>query len=286
MLNFLGMSTKLAGIMSSECCDSDQDKFLIKGMSIDNLKNAIVNSEHDKSWTKTVGKIIQVRKILSIEDCKSDQEKRLFLKNNKIPYVFGVVELFDETKHVEAQSIAAIIEFHKSGDKGELPVFFSIEVEPVSVSQNKVYQLSVARRVALVRAPANKACLCEVYEEPLYNAVKSEKEEIMSKSKQEEVDDKLEKVIGELISQVKTFSKSLEAGYAMAPIGTNTQGAALQKKEGPAHVVHIPDETTDKVHEESTPVIHVPEHMNDDDKKKLRELVKKFVQSSKLVSKV
>jgi len=257
------MSTKLCGIMSSECVDSENDTFRQKGMSIEYLRGAIVNSEHEKSFTKTIGKIIEVKKIYSEEDCKTDQERGMLTKNNKMPFLYGVVELFDDTQHLEAKSVAAIVEFHKSAEAGPLPLFFSIECEPVSVNSNKVYELSVAKRVALCRLPANKACIVEVYNPGPGMLHKSEKEEV--KMSKEDVDSQLQEVIGNLVTQVNTLSKSLEAGYAMGPAGTHTQGAALQKT-GPG--------------EESTT------ESSEEDKKKFKQIVKSIVQSVKLTKKV
>jgi hypothetical protein len=264
------MSTKLAGIMVSECVDSEQDRFMIGGLSIENLRGAIVNSEHEKSFTKTVGKIIEVRKILKEDDCRTEQELRLLTKNNKMPFVYGVVELFDDQKHLEALSIAQIVDFHKSGDKGELPLGYSIEVEPVSVSSNKVYSLSVAKRVALVRLPANKACVVEIYNPGPQVLNKSEKEPLMTKSK-EEIDAQLQSVIGNLVSQVEIFSKSLEAGYAMGPAGTNVQGAALQR----TGVAQVSEETSDETKGPS-----------ESDMKRFKGIVKSIMQSAKMTRKV
>ena len=253
--------------MVSECVDSESDKFLIAGLSIEYLKSgAIVNSEHEKSFTKTVGKIIEVKKILKEDDCKTDQERGLLKKNNDLPFVYGVIELFDDEKHLEALSIAQIVTYHKSGDKGELPIFLSIEVEPVSVSSNKVYSLGVCKRVALCRLPANKACIVEVYNPGPVTLHKSEKEEVKMKSK-EEIDSELSKVLSDLTESVVVMQKSLEAGYAMGPAGTATQGAALQAATG----VEVEDTTTES---------------SEEDKKRFRGIVKSIVQSAKLVKKV
>lgn len=261
------MSTKLCGVMSSECVDSENDVFRQKGMSIEYLKGAIVNSEHEKSFTKTIGKIIEVKKIYSEEDCKTDQERGMLTKNNKMPFLYGVVELFDDTQHLEAKSVAAIVEFHKSAEAGPLPLFFSIECEPVSVNSNKVYELSVAKRVALCRLPANKACIVEVYNPGPGMLHKSEKEEV--KMSKEDVDSQLQEVIGNLVSSVKEMTKSLEAGYNFSPAGTATQGAALQKG-----ALQCEDSST----ESST--------ASEEDKKRFRNVVKSIVKSVKLTKKV
>ena len=207
------MGSRVCGIMSSQNVDQDSDTFIIEKMAIEALKGAIVNSEHAKEWRATIGRIIEARKILKMEDCKTDQESRLFLKNNKIPFLYGIVELYDDAQHTEATELAKIIEFHKS-ERSPLPCFFSVEVEPVSVSSQRVYNLSVARRVALVRSPANKACIVEPYEAGSPAFSKSEKESVVSKSK-EEVDEQLSRIIDNLAEKVETFQKSLEAGYAM-----------------------------------------------------------------------
>jgi len=158
------MGIKLAGIMLSQACDSESDSFTVSGVSIEHLRGAIVNSEHEKSWSKTIGKIIDVRKIYTEDDCKSDQEKGFLKKNNSMPFIYGCVELMNETGHTEALAVSQIVEFHKTADGkyDELPLFYSIEIEPVSVSSNKVYSLSVAKRVGIVRNPANRACILEV----------------------------------------------------------------------------------------------------------------------------
>lgn len=273
------MSVKLCGAFTCQTPDTEQDTFLVNGISLQQIKGpeGIVNYDHSKEASGIIGRAYNIKKIASEKDCETSQELRIWKeKCGGLPIIYGCCELFNDENHAQAKSVAAIVENYV---KNNLPLCFgwSVEIEPVSVTNSKIYTLSVLKRVALTHKRVNKACIAEVLEEPkpeekqyitpmnVKEPAKSEQEDDnMNKS---ELDEKLVKALDTLTERAYEIQKALEAGYAVGAPGTNVQGAALQRSnlstKKKAHVVHLPDESTDQTHEESSTVVHVTKETAD-----------------------
>ncbi len=158
------MGTKLHGIFSIDSIDSSGEIVDLSGVDIYSLpRDGICNFEHKNDLpSQIVGKILYVKKIFSEEDCENEDQLYFYRQVNR-PYLYGIVELFDEEGHSEAKNLAAIARYSmKNKDKLFCPVLnFSVEGVTL-VKKGQKIQRSVARRVATTVKPCNKQAFAEI----------------------------------------------------------------------------------------------------------------------------
>ncbi len=237
----LKKGTILRGIFSAETPDKSGEIVSIEGIDISTINDGkgLVNSEHNNDFTKTVGKILNAKKIFSDKDCSNEFEKKAYESVNKVPLMVGTVELFDEEDHPEAQAIAKIAKFYKKRNE-PLVLGFSVEGGILERS-GPVIKKSIVRKVAVTAGPCNEAARAELVSEMTKSEAavferisKTEKtQNTLSAGAVTEVLEYDEGKINESISSLKarlgSLVKALEAGFATATAPL-TQGAALQKQ--------------------------------------------------------
>lgn len=162
----------LDGIFASEAWDSSSEKLELKGLCIDDFTEGkgTVNWEHrggdsnGASALDTVGKVIYAKKIMSEKDIEDDRQRYYWEKVKEIPYLYGVVRLYDGAGHIGAQAIAAQIRDHVANNEPIL-IRWSIEGSTLKRKDN-ILEESVAKRVALTLAPCNKTCDTSLISDP------------------------------------------------------------------------------------------------------------------------
>src|ERR1017187_1353312 len=99
----LKKSTKIRGIFSSESPDRAGEIVKIDGVDLSAVHEhrALVNSEHQQDFAKTVGRILSAKKIFSEKDCVDKFEKDSYNSVGKVPLIVGSIELFDDEEHSE-----------------------------------------------------------------------------------------------------------------------------------------------------------------------------------------
>lgn len=158
------MGTKLHGIFSTNSIDSSGEIVDLAGVDISSLpRDGICNFEHKNDLpSQIVGKILYAHKIFSEEDCENEDQLYFYRKIAR-PYLYGIVELFDEEGHSEAKNLAAIARYSmKNKHKLFCPVV-NFSVEGVTLTKKgQMIQRSVARKVATTVKPCNKQAFAEI----------------------------------------------------------------------------------------------------------------------------
>src|SRR5688572_20970386 len=114
------------GVFASQAIDSSGEILDVDGCDISTLDvDGVANYEHkspdDKdqdanNGEEIVGKIIFAKKIFKESDCDTDRE-RLYWNQVKVPYIYGMVRLYDGAGHSGAQALAAQIRDHHANEE-------------------------------------------------------------------------------------------------------------------------------------------------------------------------
>lgn len=229
----------LRAVFTAEVPDKSGEIVSVRGLNLDSIHEGkgLVNSEHSNSFAKTVGKILNAKKIFKESDCANDFEKRSFKKTNGVPIVVGTMELFPD--HEEAEAIAKIVKYSKN--KGE-PLLLGTSVEGgILEREGPFIKQSIMRKVAITASSCNEAATMELASEmsksefaTYQKMIQTDNgENILCKGSIEDAFEYDEDKINESIDAIKirlgSLVKALEAGFGGAS-GTLTQGAALQKQ--------------------------------------------------------
>lgn len=242
----------LDGVFASEAIDSSGEVVSISGMDITTMEegHGVANYEHlgeDGGYGReVVGKIIYVRKVLKESDCENDRQRSYWEKLKGIPFLYGVVRLYDGAGHDGAKALAAMVRDHVANDEPIL-VRFSIEGTTTEKDGNHI-RSSIAKKVALTLKPCNKTAVSGLVSDP--NAP----EDFPSVKKAEThfidpefrplggatvvegnpcLDVKAEaslRLLGAMMT-LKAVRKALTAGSPAGPPSSRTGGEALQRED-------------------------------------------------------
>ena len=236
------MGTKLHGIFSVDSIDSSGEIVDLGGIDIYSLpRDGLANFEHKNDLpSQIVGKILYAKKIFKEEDCENDEQLYFWIKINR-PYLYGIVELFDEEGHTEAKNLAAIARYSmKNKEKLFCPVLnFSVEGVTLVKKGQKILR-SVARRIAITVKPCNKQAFAEILgweaEQQAKNSI------LINISKAEEQ----RSVFGGYLSVFKKAVDSIKTqGFSKTEMVKHTHGYDLDEKgngkttstsDGPDHI--------------------------------------------------
>lgn len=130
----------LDGIFASEAIDSSGEVFDVDGadLSIMEEGRGVANYEHrgpgaeneTASGNDIVGKIVATKKIFTEKDCENDRQ-RLYWKKVELPFIYGIVRLFDGAGHAGAIALAATI---RDLDANNEPVLVRFSIEGTTLS--------------------------------------------------------------------------------------------------------------------------------------------------------
>lgn len=243
------MGMLLHGIFASNALDSTSEILDIKGLDVSSL--AVANYEHESKMPGQVcGKVLRSVKIFKQEDCENN-EQLMFWNRIKIPFLYGIIELFDDVGHSGAMDVAAMALYdqknkNKYDYRKTFPLIgFSIEGSKINKEQNVITH-SLARRVSLTITPANKTCWGEVYEEPEQQAKPINKKESVTKTKEllskilksEEISSEQELLIKHDIEDLEVLEKSVHsptAMYGVSEMGIEARRGDIKKPGVIAH---------------------------------------------------
>jgi hypothetical protein len=165
------------GVFASQAIDSSGEILDIDGCDISTLsRDGVANYEHKEGDKKAegtgnngeeiVGRIIYAKKIFNVSDCDTDREER-YWDEVKVPFLYGMVRLYDGAGHSGAAALAAQIRDHHANNE-PLLVRFSIEGSTLERDKDQPNRLalSVARRVALTLKPCNRTCASGLISDP------------------------------------------------------------------------------------------------------------------------
>jgi diguanylate cyclase (GGDEF)-like protein len=245
----------LDGPFATEAVDTSAEVASIKGMDVSSMEagEGTANSEHinddgGKPAQATVGKVVYVHKILKEDDCEDERQLMWWKRVGELPYLYGIVRLYDAAGHPEAQAIAAQVRDHVANDEPIL-VRWSIEGQTVERDGNHLTN-TIARRVACTIKPCNKTAFSGMLLDPqapegfdkvgpdiakherlidpeFSTLAKTEFSYVPFEPSQE---DRVRKLVVDL-STLAALAKALEAGSADGAPGTRTGGSALQRED-------------------------------------------------------
>ncbi len=161
----------LDGIFASQVWDSSGEVLDIEGCDISEMVEGrgLANYEHrnDESTGATsqdiVGKIVYAKKIIKESDAE-DERQKMFWNKIKVPFIYGMVRLYDGAGHLSAQGLAAQIR-DAVKNKEQILVRFSIDGSTLERDGNHLKR-TIARRVALTIKPCNKTCDSDLVVDP------------------------------------------------------------------------------------------------------------------------
>lgn len=243
------MSTGLLldGVFASEAIDSSGEILDVKGIDISDFDEGkgVANYEHqghdneNNQGQEIVGKVVFAKKIYKASDCSNERES-LFWSKVKIPFLYGIVRLYDGAGHEGAKALAAIIRDSHANNE-PIIVGFSIEGSTLEKdSKTNRLKTTIARRVALTLRPCNKTAVSGLLADP--NAPEGYEKNpvaadllamvpVTSTKKGEHVDPRFTRLGGSEAIYGTEVSKAMAAGNYNAAPGTLTGGAALQVED-------------------------------------------------------
>ncbi len=158
----LKKSTIIEGVASTEKRDQQGEVLDIEGADISALeeKRGFVNSDHSGRFEHLVGRVLEAKKIKSLDDCKTPAQVKYY-QDLKKPYLWTKLELWDGCGHKEADSIASIYKFYQ--EKGEeSPVKLSVEGKTLERGKDGRLSRTMIKGVAITVHPANRTTRTEV----------------------------------------------------------------------------------------------------------------------------
>jgi hypothetical protein len=171
----------LEAVFGSEAIDSSGEILSVKGADISDLENGLgqINYEHftdeqseeekkekvRPSGNDWVGRVVFAKKIFSADDCANDRQLA-FWKELELPFIYGIVRLYDRAGHPGAQALAAMIR-DQHANKEKILWRWSVEGTTLKTSPDKKKLLeSIVRVVALTRKPCNRSAETRLLTDP------------------------------------------------------------------------------------------------------------------------
>lgn len=244
----------LAAVLGSEAIDSSGEVLDVRGADISDLEAGLgqVNYEHrgdeseGASGDDWVGRIVFAKKVFGRADC-DDKQQRKFWDELELPFIYGVVRLYDAAGHAGARALAAAIrDHHANGEK--ILWRWSVEGSTLKSSKNgKHLDVTMIRNVAMTKKPCNRSAETRIVADP-------QAPEGFDKRPVKVEEDWLEKVLERsdaadaagtrrlgsavvleydpVVDPDSDLAKALSAGSYDAAPSTLTGGAALQRESG------------------------------------------------------
>lgn len=234
------MSTEFIAIMSTQQRDISGETLDIAGADISELEagRGVVNDNHSNSLPDIIGRITYAKKIMKLEDCADDTERRMWNKV-KCPLILGKGILFDNEDHRSAKAAAAIMRHQHSFDS-PLRLRCSVEggiLERGSADDRHLKRTKI-KGLALTFSPCNNATVVEGLNLTKSSISASEQELIKSIIPQNvvptfiEVADFLSKSkITSNINKIRNLVKTLSAGFGGAGSPSSLTGGGVLQSE-------------------------------------------------------
>lgn len=159
----------IAAVLGSEAIDSSGEILDVAGADIsdkDTPGGILVNWEHEpgeKGADTIIGKVVFAKKIFKESDCDNEIQKDQW-EQIKMPFITGIVRLFDGAGHEKAKAVAAIIRDNVA-NKEPVACRWSVEGSTLEKTGNRL-KASVIRRLACTIKPCNKTAGSKLLEDP------------------------------------------------------------------------------------------------------------------------
>lgn len=150
------------GPITTQTIDSSGEILDLKGLDISDFLDgkATANFEHNNDNADDVlGWFIYAKKIFGEQDCENERQ-RMFWEKVKTPFLYGVLELLDDTNHPGAIAVAAMLRYFKKKNE---PVRIGMSIEGSTLERDgHILKRTVGRKVAITLRPCNKQCMLDV----------------------------------------------------------------------------------------------------------------------------
>ena len=150
------------GPITTQTIDSSGEILDLKGLDISDFLDgkATANFEHNNDNADDVlGWFIYAKKIFGEQDCENERQK-MFWEKVKTPFLYGVLELLDDTNHPGAIAVAAMLRYFKKKNE---PVRSGMSIEGSTLERDgHILKRTVGRKVAITLRPCNKQCMLDV----------------------------------------------------------------------------------------------------------------------------
>ncbi len=239
----------IGGVFASEALDGTGEVLDVKGADISDFLEGrgVANYEHRGAdeekipAAEVVGKVIHAHKVYDAKDCQNPLEKEAW-ERIEMPFIWGVVRLYDAAGHPGAINLAAAIR-DAHANKEPVTIGFSIEGNTVlrtdekdsNVSRPEGYILkrTMARRVAITFRPCNRTALFSLIADPKappgFDKLPGINGTLERAAKND--DPRFRRLGGyERDYNPEELEKALSAGGYNAAPSTLTGGAALQRE--------------------------------------------------------
>ena len=152
------------GVGSSQAVDTTAEIVDLAGIDCSSFIGGALNWEHLSQLPgQVVGKVLEYKKIFSEKDCENDRHKYYWDKC-KTPYLYVMGRLFDDKKPSAVECAALFKDDAEHPDEHPM-VGFSIEGSKVD-KKGMIVTKSIARKMTITGAPANKQCVAELVPNP------------------------------------------------------------------------------------------------------------------------
>lgn len=152
------------GVGSSQAIDTTGEIVDLSGIDCSSLIGGALNWEHKSDIpAQIVGKVLEYKKIFSEADCENDRHK-YYWEKCKTPYLYVMGRLFDDKKPSAVECAALFKDDAEHPDEHPM-VGFSIEGSKVD-KKGMVVTKSIARKMTITGANANKQCCAELIPNP------------------------------------------------------------------------------------------------------------------------
>jgi hypothetical protein len=152
--------TYIDGVGSTPAIDTSGEIVDLAGIDCSSLIGGPFNYEHKSDVPAQIcGKILEYKKIFSEKDCENDRHK-YYWEKCKSPFLYVMGRLFDDKKDSAKEVAALFIDAAAHPDEPPM-IGFSIEGSKVD-KKGIVVTKSIARKITLTGAPANKQCIAQL----------------------------------------------------------------------------------------------------------------------------
>jgi len=150
------------GPITTQTIDSSGEILDLKGLDISDFLEgkATANFEHNNENPDDVlGWFTYAKKIFSEDDCENERQ-RMFWEKVKTPFLYGILELLDDSQHPGAVAVAAMLRYFKKKNE---PVRIGMSIEGSTLERDgHILKRTVGRKVAITLRPCNKQCMLDV----------------------------------------------------------------------------------------------------------------------------
>jgi hypothetical protein len=158
----LKKSTVIECVASTSDRDVANESLDIEGADITPLLEGrgFCNSDHRNDFAHLVGRVMEAKKIMKAEDCKTASQMKYWSELRK-PFIWCKAEVWDGHGHKEADSIASIYKFYQSRGE-EAPIKVSVEGKTLERGANGTLKRTLIKGIALTVAPCNRKTRTDV----------------------------------------------------------------------------------------------------------------------------